>query len=1183
MNNWTDNQQRAISQDNKSLLVSAAAGSGKTAVLVERIIRIVTDKKTNIEKLLVVTFTKAAAEEMKQRVSAALLQRLSDADDNERSFISRQINSLPFASISTIHSFCSDIIRRYYHTINLDPSLKVGNETVIAILRKKAMEKILEEEYDAGNQDFLDLVEMFSNQRKDDKLRAIIEKAYDFVMNRPAPEEWANDALENFSVDMASFNAGSFYLELKKMASMKLDHARLVLGASINKTALADNSGKILPILEDEMNNIKALINSLEAGFESFRRVLDQSEFARLSVKTENEDLKDAITKGRNMAKDIINALKKSFGYENPQVMLENINEMQGPLTGLFRLVFQFEKTFREMKMEKGLLDFNDLEHYCVKILSNPAVNSEIRDNYDYVFIDEYQDSNLIQDTIAGHVRKDDNLFLVGDVKQSIYRFRLSDPTLFIEKSKEYQAESNLKNELIHLNTNFRSRNTIINTVNDIFERIMCPYVGEILYDGEEKLNCGVDLPKIDIDQTEIIIIDLDSNNDSEELCDGEEIEQGEEIEDLTNTEAEAYAISQKIKELLEKQICDKEGKKRKITYKDIVILLRSTKNRAEVYQEILMNDGIPVYTETGSGYFDTIEVSLLMDALRIVDNVYQDIPLISVMRSPVFRFTIDEIVSIRTAKKRGRIYDALKTYALEHEDSLSEKVREMLSQLKRWKQECRYMPIDSFLWKLLMDTGYYHFVGAMPGGIQRQANIRVLVDRAREYGDSTLKGLFNFIQFVEELKNTKVDLSTAKILGSMDDVVRIMSIHKSKGLEFPVVILGSMNKKFNMQDLSETVIMHKDLGICPDYVSIDERRYVESIYKSIAKEKISLEILSEEMRVMYVAMTRAKDKLIMIGAVKNLEKKLVGWDNPISEYSLSKANSFLDWVIPAVTEKLKHGQIEDYHIRIIKNSEIVKGILSREKHSISIHEHFNEVEKMQMPMGDVSRRLEWKYPFDDSDKIPAKISVTDLKKYKQSKNLIRIPENYKTPVFLQKKGEMSAAEKGSAVHFVLQNLDLKRLSASAVRTKEIERQILEMVRRELIDDAAAKVLDVSKIAGFFAGSLGSRMLASKEVHREKPFNIKISPKEISKDLISMEEILVQGIIDCFFNEGDGYILIDYKSDYYKDESQKEQLIENYGEQIKLYKNAIEKLTGHPVWESYIHLLHGSDNVRVEI
>ena len=901
---WTENQQRAIDTRDKSLLVSAAAGSGKTAILVERIVKIIIEDKVDVDRLLVVTFTKAAAEEMRARLYKKLMETMEE-QKTSRSFLSRQIAKLSGASISTLHSFCLDITKKYFQVIDLDPGLRIGDETQIGILKDKALGELLEEEYEKEDERFIDLLEMFNNRRDDEEIRNMINKLHLFLMNRPFPKDWVEKSLGSFKMNLESFNKSNLYEEYRVSAERKLNSAKIEISKALQMANTLEDNEKAIHVLQDEDCQIDLIVRGLNRGYEFYYQSLEGAKFSTLRIKTDNIELKERIVDRRNSAKEIVKKLQESLQYNSPDTMMEDIAEMEPVIGYLLHLVLQYNQVFQEKKLERRVMDFNDMEHYTLKILQNSEVREELRSQYAFIFVDEYQDSNEIQDTIISSIMREDNVFFVGDVKQSIYRFRMADPTLFLKKQISFSDEKENTKETIALNQNFRSRQKIIDFINLVFENTMSEYIGEIKYDESAKLYLGAQQAPLQ-EKVEITIIENDKDNiPSEELM------------EIGKIEGEALFIASKIKGLLKEKVYDKDiNDYRTLEYKDMVILLRTTRQWSDLYYEVLNQQGIPVYAESQAGYFDTLEIRLIIELLKLIDNSYQDIPLISVMKSPVFSFTIEELTEIRINEKKANFFDAVKAYIINKDDDLSRRLKNMIEKIELWKKQCRYMPLNDFIWKLVVETGYYYYISAMPGGIQRQANIRILIDRAKQYTESNINGLFNFIRLVENLRETKRDLSSAKIIGPNENVIRIMSIHKSKGLEFPVVFVGGLGKNMNLQDIRDPIIAHKDLGICPNYVSLAERRYCPTIFKTIAKEKLQLETLSEEMRVLYVALSRARDYLYLVGTVNKLESSIEKkWSNTLSEYFISTGRTYLDWIMPVVLKRMdyKENDEKDY------------------------------------------------------------------------------------------------------------------------------------------------------------------------------------------------------------------------------------------------------------------------------
>ncbi|MFZ7121415.1 MAG: helicase-exonuclease AddAB subunit AddA [Eubacteriaceae bacterium] len=1167
MKKWTEKQELAINTRGKSLLVSAGAGSGKTAVLVERIIKLIIDDNVPIDKLMVVTFTKAAAEEMKIRIYKGLIERNKN-NEEKRTFINKQISNLPSASISTLHSFCLEIIKRYYYIIDLDPGLKIGNEAQIGILKDKAMEELLEAEYEKGEELFINLLEMYNNRRDDKRIKTTINKINTFILNRPYPEEWVNRALSHFDLDMEGYNNSHFYKEFISLVQKKLNAAEKTLKISWEMSQRIKNNDNVVQILSDEINQVKMLKKKLYSGYENFYESLNEVIFSSLRFKCDEQYLKDKITYNRNSAKNIVKKIKEQLSFNSPKNMIEDIKGVSEEIKYLIYMVMEYNEIFRKMKIDKGMMDFNDIEHYCLQILKNDEVAEELKEYYKYIFVDEYQDSNGIQDEIVSRIMKEDNVFFVGDVKQSIYRFRMADPTLFLSKYEDFNNDGTENKEIISLNMNFRSRKSIINIINLIFERIMSKFVGDVNYDDNAKLNFAYNIPEIN-EQIEFAIIDIDKENLN-----------NEELMEISKIEAEATFIAKKIKKLMKEQIYDEQLKEyRSVNYKDIVILLRTTKKWSDVYYSVLNDKGIPVFAQSQSGYFDTLEIRLLIQLLKVIDNQYQDIPILSVMRSPIFNFSIEEIASIRVEDSSISIFESIQLYIDNNDNELKKKLSNFLIKIEQWKKQSRYMSINDFIWRIVIETEYYYYISALPGGKQRQANVRILIDRAKQYNDSSVNGLFNFIKLIQGIKETKIDLSSARVVGSTENVVRIMSIHKSKGLEFPIVIIGGIGKNINLQDSKESIIMHKDLGICPDYVNTDERRYCPTIYKSIAKEKIDLETLSEEMRVLYVAMSRAKDMLFLVGSTKNLEKKMIqNWDVEIDEYYASTAKNYLDWIMPVIINNQNIVNLDEkIKVNTYKLSDMVEDIRDKnDEIKKELFSYFEKLESKKIVSNDIKRILEWEYKYIKSSQNPTKISVSELKNRSEivKINNIKISNNLKTPKF--RKSSYTATDKGTIIHRVFQLVNLEKIKDNYNNLEnEIERQVQFIIENNFLTIEQIKVIQIHKVAEFFRSDLGKRMINSSKIYREKPFNLKLS---IDND---EDDVLVQGVIDCYFMEKNQYILVDYKSDYYNNNVSKNRLIEQYSRQINIYRKAIESLTKRKVAQSYLYMLNTNDTIEI--
>ena len=679
--------------------------------------------------------------------------------------------------------------------------------------------------------------------------------------------------------------------------------------------------------------------------------------------------------------------------------------------------------------------------------------------------------------------------------------------------------------------------------------------------------------------------------------AEGEEVP--EEIGELNQIQLEAYVAAAKIKALLENKIYDGgTGEYRDVTYKDIVILLRTNKNWIDVFTEVLTSEGIPAYADVNSGYLDAVEISMFLNLLKVIDNPRQAVELVSVLRSPAGQFTLGELAQIRLSSNDKSFYLALVNY--QEEGRLLQKIQEFLRNLDKWQKMARYLPLEELIWQMMLDTGYLYYVTAMPGGMQRMANIRLLFSKARNFETSTLHGLFNFLRFIEIVSASQADIGTAKTLGENDNVVRLMSIHKSKGLEFPVVILSGLGKQFNLSDLRGNILLHKDLGLGPRYVDTGLRTYSSTILRNAISEKIKFENLSEEMRILYVAMTRAKDKLIMTGSVKDIERAAKKWSKTVAPYSLAQARSGLDW-LGAVLMRHEDGQVlrelsaEDgdsldtwrdvsqWQIEIINKNSIK---LDLQKNTLEKEQLWRELKDFQRENGSpwkdvVHSRLNWSYPEKSAGQIPVKLSVTQIQQQKErqlSHAELNLPVLIPHPIFTESGKGIKAIEKGTIYHFVLQHLDLQRVD----NAEALKDQIREMVDKQLLKPEEADAVEIDKVLNFYRSAIGQRALASVSLKRETPFNLICKANKVLSGIAddSEEEMMVQGIIDLYFIEDDELVLVDYKTDYITAENRQSK-IDSYRVQIHLYKQALERILQKRVKESYLYFLSSNEAVLI--
>jgi len=1353
---WTEDQQKAILTRDCNILVAAAAGSGKTAVLVERIIKIVTNEErpTDIDKLLVVTFTNAAASEMRERIAAAISKELHKNPQSK--LLQRQLTLLNKSSITTIHSFCLEVIRSNYHVVDLDPNFRIADATEAVLLKQEALEELFEDRYVSINDEnknedenssldvvdetsllnievtpstlnieensfinpdeassflepveassFLELVEAYSNNKEDLGLQGIVLSLYNFSMSSTNPTEWLIGAAEDFNIKEGySFSDTPWAKVLMADIKIELSGIEKVMIKALN---IIENNEAIAlynEVFKSDLALIADLISAANNCFENLAATFEVLSFTKLTTikACKDKEKQKVVQEIRNKVKKQLQELQKQIMNANSESSLIDIKKLYPQMRELSQLVIDLQEKYREKKKERSIIDFNDFEHYCLDILMEKNEEGEViletdgkpkpsavavllRNKYEEILIDEYQDSNMVQETLLNIISREKigspNVFMVGDVKQSIYRFRQARPELFLAKYNSYSKDEGAKTRKITLYKNFRSRDTVINAVNYIFKQIMCKNIGDLDYTDEEALNLGAHFDDlqgpgaiggpVELHLIEKEIKDVgEENTDNEEEYNRNDSESAEEEgqgktnedETPTNIELEARIVAKRIKELMLHndedafKVYDKNIKYyRFVDYKDIVILLRATSAWAPSFLEQLKLENIPVYADTGTGYFSTIEIQIIMSLLQIIDNPRQDIPMLSVLRSPIGGFTSEELVDIRAGQREVSFYEAMLNFSgskgTDHEDketesedkeielinkeymsdkteasnkkSITEKLSTFLEKLDHFRAICTYMPIDEFIWYLYTDTGYYGYIGAMPGGSQRQANLKVLFQRARQYEETSYKGLFNFINFINKLKVSSGDMGSAKTLGENENVVRIMSIHKSKGLEFPVVFLSGMGKNFNLMDINKSILFHHELGYGPDFVDPIRRISYPTVLKQALRKTIKIESLAEEMRVLYVALTRAKEKLIITGSMRNIEKNLTRMSSSLEEnseklgeYEILKAKSYLEWIIPAVIRHIdgkplrERIEIEDANVHLldhpasfsvrfwnrdhIKSSEILE-----EEITASTEAKLSRLQEKPIDdklsddklMCEIEKRLGFIYKYDMSTKMPTVLTVTELKRKfnveltEEDSSNMYAPRLINKPKFLEEVKGLSPAEKGTAMHSVLQRLDLTKVTTLS----EIEAQVETFVEKLLISKEEGKVVRIDKLVKLFKTNLGQRMIkayALNMLKREVPFHMEIRSTDIYKNLPSEiyeeEKIMLQGIIDCYFEENGQIILVDYKTDIVKN-GEVNSLIEKYKSQLDYYAKALQVTLEKDVKERYLYSFSTDEEVEVK-
>lgn len=1245
---WTREQQRIINLDGCNILVSAAAGSGKTAVMVERIIRLVKNGD-DIDKFLVVTFTKAAASGMKQKIQKSLVKALQNKEGNIK-HLRKQLSLLNRAMITTIDSFCMDVVKKNFHLAELDPNFRVGQNSELNILLQDSIDETLEEAYEKidMNENFMKLVEGFTGNRGDDEIGDIIKNAYRFILSFPDPFTWLENSVKKLDLTGDDLKESQWLKEMKNHIQLLLEGAKGSLKTAIEISNEPNGPYLYVDMLTEDLNNVNNLSNLLHNDFSCFVQelmTLDYSKaptFKKDKYPEVNPEKQIEVNgakgkKGlRGYYKDIISSIKELLPYNDDyDKYAADINKMYGSVFALKDLIKKTDEKYKGKKDEKSIVDFNDLEHFALKVLrgnneeTGEYISSDVAKSYSkkfkYIFIDEYQDSNSLQEAIIEQIKRKDNLFMVGDVKQSIYKFRLADPSIFNSKYESFIQDredlgSDIVNRLIDLNKNFRSRDEILTGTNFVFKNIMTKELGEIEYNEKVFLNTGSEF--VTKNPIELSIIDKNSEVDCEDDADENndnfsnlKNKIDDEIETMETAELEALFAAQKIKDLMKQEIClagkpvGEEKKTRKTEYKDIVILLRSVSSWAGIFEERLNKEDIPFYFDGGKGYYDTIEIQVVVSLLKLIDNIMQDVPLLSVMRSPIGNFTTEELLEIRTKyPKEKHFISAFNKYITNAADKINdaeecsefsqdliEKLIRFKEKIYKWSLRSRYSHLNDLIWDILMETNYYNFVGALPNGKMRQANLRLLADLAHDFEKTSMRGLFKFLRYIEKVDKGSDDKGQAKTLGENDNVVRLMSIHKSKGLEFPVVILCGLNKQINIKDTIPKILMHKELGIGPKFIDIDNRIEKETLIRMTIKNIIKKENISEEMRVLYVAMTRAVDKLIMVGTVNKLEDKVKKWRKGHSKFFVYKGLSYMDWICSCLFESVEYekfneilekGECKDWMVSKITRFDLSSNIneeIGSKKERIAQMEKFKNQQNSDF-YNEIGSRLGFRYPFESSVNVPTKLSVTELKKLRNNdfaKLRYKIPtltdvikySEVSNKFILDKK--ISGPEIGTLLHFVMENLSL-----SGDLTKEsIIEHIKLMENKKMLTEIEANIVSntyAEKIETFFSNSIGMRIRESQDVKREVPFVFRKNAQDVLDSLNKEDLILVQGIIDCYFIEDNEAVIVDYKTDTIDEtkeiNSQINKLKEEYKDQVSLYKEAVEKITNKRVKECYLYL-----------
>lgn len=956
--------------------------------------------------MLVVTFTNAAASEMRERVLEAIYRKIEETPDNMH--LQKQTVLINKCNISTIHSFCLEVIKNNFYELDISHNFRIGDTTEIELMKQEVLEDLFEEFYLNEDKSFLNLIDTYTNYRGDENLKELILKIYRYIQSFPFPEEDLTKMVERFNLsdsleeDFSKTVWGKIILENVEEIIQENIQKLEAVRSELKKEFTLD---KYVEIISNDINMLENILKSIHSWDKVYELV------SNLKFETWKADKKtDCITKEN--AKNIRDIVKKDIAKIKDKIIIYNSNEantdifsMYTILNNLKNIILEFSNRYSEKKKEKNIVDFNDIEHRALQLLlkkdeDGNYVPTEVAKKYQNKFveiaIDEYQDSNMVQEYILTSIQKNNNIFMVGDVKQSIYKFRQAMPELFLGKYENYKLEEEKKendNLKIQLFKNFRSRKNILDITNLVFESIMSKNLGDIDYTENEYLNLGANYPEFEgtvvwqeMGIAELNIIDLAQDEDAE----NEDINE----EPIENTIVEAKFVANRIKELLNSNyyVYDKKQGYRKITYKDIVILLRSTKTTAPIYEKEISELNFPVFSDTSSEYLDTVEIQTIVSLLKIIDNPNNDIPLVTVLRSSIANFSDNDLIEIRLVDRKCSIYEVMNK-ALQSEDVKNEtkqKIEKFFNNIDRWRTKQEYVPLDELIWQIYEDTGYYNYCSLMPNGNLRTANLKMLFERAKEYENASFKGLFNFINYLDKLKTNNGDLGAAKLIGENDNVIRIMSIHKSKGLEFPVVFLCSTGKQFNMQDLNDNILLHSKLGIGPEYINYERKIQYSTLAKEAIKLQMRRETISEEMRVLYVALTRAKEKLIITGISKDLKKQLSkkqelvdieknSQDIRIPVSLIKKCNSYLDWLqLISIYNKDKLKDVLE--INEINANDVMKKTDIQEKNEELDIDSIAKEKQDKAVIKEINEKINWKYEYISATVIPSKTSVTKLK-----------------------------------------------------------------------------------------------------------------------------------------------------------------------------------------------------------
>lgn len=1233
---WTKEQEKVINLRNRSLLVSAAAGSGKTAVLVQRIISMVTDKAEplDIDRLLVVTFTNAAAAEMRERVGAAIENALEQEPYNQH--LQRQLTLVHNAQITTIDSFCIRILRDHFHKIDLEPGFRIADEGELKLLREDVCEAVLEEFYQKADPEFFRFADSYSGAKNDLQIKEMILKLYNYAESYPWPKEWLETCVQQYeAANEAELEEKSWIRDFLSYLDVRIEDLITTQKKLLELTQEPDGPYMYEASIADDLRQLENLRKC--EHFSQWQEAVSSINFKNIGRSGKYEGSvakKNAVMSGRKRMKDQIDKWKKTIFATPLEVQLERLTQTSKMVRVLVTLTQAFSDRFYEEKQKKNMLDFSDVEHNALRVLVNPETKEltetalEYQQQYREVMIDEYQDSNYVQETlltaVSGVKNGNENLFMVGDVKQSIYRFRLARPELFMDKYHRFSTEESSR-QRIDLHRNFRSRREVVEAVNDIFYPLMEKDLGNVAYDAEAALYAGAEYP----------------DYENADCCKPEFLLVPSQESGMERREQEAAAVAGRIRELVETQ--EIPG----ITYKDIVLLLRSMSGWAETYQKVFEQEGIPLIVASKTGYFSATEVQTVLSLLRVLDNPYQDIPMAAVMKSYFGKFTSEELAQIRAESTGMPFYQCVEQFTSSEEQQkeeqiadtnvveaekqqkeepisdtdaveaeilpqekenknvsdqrshLAEKIIAFQEMLQNFRQRIPYTPIHRLLQEILDETGYRNYVAALPAGEQRRANLDMLMEKAVAYEQTSYHGLFHFIRYIDRLMKYDVDYGEAEIVSEQENAVHLMSIHKSKGLEFPVVFVCGMGKQFNEQDLNSNMIFHPEFGIGLKWFDCEKRTKANTLIHQIFAMEAKKENLGEELRVLYVALTRAKEKLILAGTCKLPEEGQYSGFSREEKVSFSTrydAKSYWDWVMPVLgmeNPDYRYVIWDEARMQQEEQRKLQDTALEHRTLLVAL-QNVSEIELTQL-----KETFSWEYAWKEEGTHKQKVSVSELKhrameerseSAEQTLNTAQplFPDEIATPYvprFVQEAKENAGALYGTMVHRFLECLDFAGLPDFAEEKQGlyfVKQQIDALCALGRMQEADAKRLNWKQLLGFLQSDTAKRMRVAAEqgtLEREKPFVMSVPANLVWEESRPEEEVLIQGIIDVFWEEADGIVLLDYKTDHV-DNAQ--ELVHRYKKQLELYADALSRFSGEkPVKEILIYSFALAETIRL--